>query len=501
MDWLNDTVSFLNTALWTWLMTPLLLGAGLYFTIRLKLLQVRGFPQMIRVMAHSGHTEHGGISSFGAFATSLAARVGTGNIAGVATALVVGGPGAVFWMWVVAFIGMCTAMVEATLAQVYKHRDEDEPALFRGGPAYYMKRGLGSQAMGVAFSIALLLAFGLAFNGVQANSIAAAAEEAWGIPNGVSGLLLMIAAGLVIFGGIRRIAAVAEFVVPIMALAYLAVGLMVVLGNLGAVPDALALIVTSAFGAGEVAGGAIGYSVAVAIQNGAKRGLFSNEAGQGSAPNAAATADVKHPAVQGYVQSLGVFVDTIVICTTTALIILLSGVYVGGFVDGVYDDSNPTGVALTQNALADNVGSWGVDFIAIALLFFAFTSILANYYYGETSLLFINNGDHRAVRWLRITVLLVIMFGALVNATLIWDLADVAMGIMALLNLVAILLLSKKAFAVINDYEDQRRSGVEPVFSRGRIPALTEGIEPDVWTEEELTSSAPGGPSHPGRGD
>lgn len=484
MDWLNDTVSFLNTALWTWLMTPLLLGAGLYFTIRLRFLQVRGFPHMVVVMARSGRAEHGGISSFGAFATSLAARVGTGNIAGVATALVVGGPGAVFWMWVVAFIGMCTAMIEATLAQVYKHRDEDEPALFRGGPAYYMRRGLGSRAMGVAFSIALLLAFGLAFNGVQANSIAAAAEEAWGLPTGVTGLAVLVVVAMVIFGGIRRIAHVAEFVVPIMALAYLGVGLLVVLTNLSEVPDALVLIVRSAFGVGEVAGGAIGYSVAQAIQNGARRGLFSNEAGQGSAPNAAATADVKHPAVQGYVQSLGVFVDTIIICTTTALIILLSGVYVGGFVDGVYDDANPTGVALTQNALADSVGSWGVDFIAIALMFFAFTSILANYYYGETSLLFLNNGDHRAVRWLRIAVLLIIMFGALVNATLIWDMADVAMGVMALLNLVAILLLSRKAFAVIADYEAQRRAGVEPTFTRESIPSIEPGIEPDVWTEE-----------------
>jgi AGCS family alanine or glycine:cation symporter len=484
MDGVQDVVSFMNTALWTWLMTPLLLGAGVYFTVRLKFLQLRGFGHMVRLMARSGQAQHGGISSFGAFATSLAARVGTGNIAGVATALVVGGPGAVFWMWVVAFIGMCTAMIEATLAQVYKHRDEDEPALYRGGPAYYMKRGLGSRAMGVAFSIALLLAFGLAFNGVQANSIAAAAGEAWGVPTGVSGVLVAIAAALVIFGGIRRIATVAEWIVPIMALAYLAVGLLVVVVNISEVPEALALIVRSAFGFGEVAGGAIGYTVAQAIQNGAKRGLFSNEAGQGSAPNAAATADVSHPAVQGYVQSLGVFVATIIICTTTALIILLSGVYVGGFTDGIYDTANPTGVALTQNALADSVGDWGKPFIAVAMVFFAFTSILANYYYGETSLLFINNGDHRALAPFRVVVLGMILFGALVNASLIWDMADVAMGFMALLNLVAILLLSGKAFAVIGDYERQRRTGLDPEFSRDRLPALSDGIEPDVWVQE-----------------
>lgn len=480
MGWLQDTVALLNTALWTWLMTPLLLGAGVYFTIRLRFLQIRGFPHMIRVMRSSTRSEHGGITSFGAFATSLAARVGTGNIAGVATALVVGGPGAIFWMWVVAFIGMCTAMIEATLAQVYKHRDEQEPALYRGGPAYYMKRGLRSRAMGVAFSVALILAFGLVFNAVQANSIAAAADEAWGVPVGVSGVVVLVAAASVIFGGIRRIATVAEWVVPIMALAYLGVGLLVVVVNIADVPAALALIVRSAFGVGELAGGAIGYTVAQAIQNGAKRGLFSNEAGQGSAPNAAATADVPHPTVQGYVQSLGVFVDTIIICTTTALIILLSDVYVGGFAGGVYEGS-AVGVQLTQNALADSVGAWGKPFIAVALMFFAFTSILANYYYGETSLLFINDGDHRALAPFRVVVLGMIMFGALVNATLIWDMADVAMGIMALLNLVAILLLSGKAFAVIDDYEQQRRTGLAPSFARDRLPGLADGIEPDVW--------------------
>ena len=484
MDLITDIVDWLNSALWTWLMTPLLLGVGIYFTVRMRFLQIRGFGHMLHVMRHSTRAAHGGISSFGAFATSLAARVGTGNIAGVATALVVGGPGAVFWMWVVAFIGMCTAMIEATLAQVYKHRDEDEPALFRGGPAYYMKRGLGSRAMGVAFSLALILAFGLVFNSVQSNSIAVAAEGAWGVPTGVSGLLILVAAAAVIFGGIRRIATVAEFVVPIMAIAYIGVGLLVVISRISDVPEALWLIVTSAFGVGEVAGGAIGYTIAQAIQNGAKRGLFSNEAGQGSAPNAAATADVDHPAVQGYVQSLGVFVDTIIICTTTALIILLSGVYGDNFVDGVYAGDS-FGVALTQDALADSVGAWGTQFIAVALMFFAFTSILANYYYGETSLLFINNGNHRALAPFRIAVLLMIMFGALVNATLVWDMADVAMGIMALLNLIAILLLSQKAFAVIDDYEQQRRSGVEPTFTRDRIPALTDGIEPDVWVAVE----------------
>lgn len=486
MNAIGDVVGFLNTLLWTWLMAPLLVGAGIYFTIRLRFIQVRRFGSFFTVMGQSTKTRHGGVSSFGAFATSLAARVGTGNIAGVATALVVGGPGAIFWMWVVAFIGMCTAMIEATLAQVYKHRDENEPALFRGGPAYYMKRGLRSRAMGVAFSLALILAFGLVFNAVQANSIAGAAQNAFGVPEAVSGVVVMVLAGMVIFGGIRRISTVAEFVVPIMAIAYLVVGLLVVAVNISEVPAALGLIISSAFGAGEIAGGAIGYTIAVALQNGAKRGLFSNEAGQGSAPNAAATADVDHPAAQGYVQALGVFIDTIVICTTTAMIILLSGVYSGGFVGGVYDAANrATGVKLTQDALSDSVGAWGSSFIAIALLFFAFTSILANYYYGETALLFINNGDHRILVPFRVVVMGMVIFGALVNATLIWDMADVAMGVMALLNLIAILLLSTTAVKVIQHYEAQRAQGVHPVFTRESLPELTDGIEPDVWVPEE----------------
>lgn len=476
----DSVIDWLNNGLWGWLMTPLLLGAGIYFTFRLKFIQVRHFGHMFSVMKNSTKAKHGGVSSFGAFATSLAARVGTGNIAGVATALAIGGPGAIFWMWVVAFIGMCTAMVEATLAQVFKHRDEDEPSLFRGGPAYYMQRGLNSRLMGVFFSIALIIAFGFVFNAVQANSIAAAMEGAFDLPPGITGAVIVVATGLVIFGGIRRIAHVAEFVVPFMAFAYLLVTLVVIVLNIGEVPSVLALIVSSAFGGGEVAGGAIGYTVAQAIQNGAKRGLFSNEAGQGSAPNAAATADVEHPAAQGYVQALGVFVDTVIICTATASMILLSGVYSTGFFEGTYQ-GQATGVKLTQASLADSVGGWGPNFIAIALLFFAFTSILANYYYGETSVLFINKGNHAWLLPFRVLVLGMVIFGALVNATTIWNMADVAMGVMALLNIIAILLLSGTAAKVISDYNAQRAAGLTPKFSRTTFPELTDKIDQGVW--------------------
>lgn len=486
MDSFNAVVDWLNNALWGWLMTPLLLGAGIYFTIRLRFIQVRHFGHMFSVMKNSTKAKHGGVTSFGAFATSLAARVGTGNIAGVATALVIGGPGAIFWMWVVAFIGMCTAMIEATLAQVFKHRDEDEPSLFRGGPAYYMQRGLNSRLMGVLFSIALIIAFGFVFNGVQANSIAAAVESAFDIPTGFTAGVIVVATAMVIFGGIRRIAHVAEFVVPFMALAYLAVTVAVLVVNYSEVPGVIALIIKSAFGVGEVAGGAIGYTVAQAIQNGAKRGLFSNEAGQGSAPNAAATADVDHPAAQGYVQSLGVFVDTIVICTSTAAMILLSGVYSSNFFEGTYQ-GEATGVKLTQAALSDTVGGWGTTFIAVALLFFAFTSILANYYYGETSILFVNKGNHAWLLPFRIAVLGMVIFGAIVNASTIWNMADVAMGVMALLNIVAILLLSKTAFAVIRDYDKQREAGLSPKFLRTTVPGLEDKIEKNVWLPEAET--------------
>lgn len=466
----SAAVDWINGILWGWLLIYVLVGVGLWYTWRTGVVQLRHFGHTFGVMASSMKTEHGGISSFGAYCTSLAARVGTGNIAGVAVAIGLGGPGAVFWMWMTALVGMATAFGEATLAQLFKQKAEG--GTFRGGPAYYMERGLGSRTMGVAFSIALIFAFGFVFNAVQTNSISAAMSTAFGVPTWASGIVVLAITAYIIFGGIRRIVHFAEIVVPFMALAYLLVALWVVATNIGEVPAMLAHVVGNAFGWQEAGAGVVGYGVAQAMLNGIKRGLFSNEAGMGSAPNAAATADVPHPAQQGYVQMLGVFTDTIVICSCTAFIILLAGPEVL---------ANKDGVAMTQTALVTEVGAWGAPFIAIALLFFAFTSIVANYYYGETSLLYIK-GDLRVLLPYRLLVLAMIMMGAVTATPLVWNIADVAMGCMALINLVAIVLLGGVLVKVLRDYEKQRKAGVAtPRFEARSHPELAAKLEPGVW--------------------
>lgn len=455
----------------------LLIAVGIYFTVRLGAIQLRHFGHMISAFKRSLKPEHtGGISGFQAFSTSLAARVGAGNISGVAIAITIGGPGAVFWMWVVALLGMATAMVEATLAQTFKHRDSEEGAnIFRGGPAYYMQRGLGKRWMGVLFSIFLILAFPFAFNSLQANTVATAMENSFGIDPAVLGFFIALLTAAIIFGGIKRIAKFAEVVVPFMAIAYLLLGLVVIGLNITEVPAVLGDIVLSAVGLKEVAGGAVGFTVAQALSQGVRRGLFSNEAGLGSAPNAAAAADVAHPTNQGYIQSLGVFVDTIIICTTTALIILLSGVWTPGT-----DEYAGRGVALTQDALSASVGDWGGDFIALALVFFAFTSIVANYYYGETSVLFLN-GDHRILIPMRILVVACVFGGAVASVGTVWDIADVALGLMALVNLSALALLSTVGIKVIKNYEAQLKLGLEPAFTHTSVPEIADRLEPDVW--------------------
>ena len=469
---LKDFVDAANGLLWGSLLIWLLLGAGVLFTLLSRFIQVRHFAHTFGVMKRSFRREHGGISSFEAYATSLAARVGTGNLAGVAVALELGGPGAVFWMWVTALLGMATSFFESTLAQVFKVANGD--GTYRGGPAYYMQMGLGRRWMGVVFSVCLVMAYGLAFNGVQSNSMAGAVREATGIEPLWTGLATAGLTALVIFGGIRRIARVAEIVVPFMALAYLGVALWLVAANAARLPEVLRLVFDGAFGLAQAGSGALGYAVAQAMMNGVRRGLFSNEAGTGSAPIAAATADVRHPAAQGYVQMLGVFTDTIVICTCTAAIILLSGQFEPG--GGV------TGMALTQAAMSALVGDWGAGFMAVALLFFAFTSIMANYYYGETSIRFIHPGE-RPVTAFRFAVLAVVVLGSGVNLPLAWAVADLAMGFMTLVNLVALLMLSGVAVKVMRDYNAQLALRVEPVFDPGRFPELAGRVSPAAWGE------------------
>ncbi|EAP93043.1 sodium/alanine symporter, partial [Vibrio splendidus 12B01] len=430
----TDLINLMNDLLWGSILVYLLVGVGIYFTVRLGFIQFRHFGHMFSVLRNSRKADSAGISSFQALCTSLAARVGTGNMAGVAVALTAGGPGAIFWMWLIAMLGMATSFAESTLAQLYKTRDND--GNYRGGPAYYMEKGLGMRWMGVLFSIFLIIAFGLVFNAVQANAIASAMNTAFDFERGYVGVGIVIISAFVIFGGIRKIARTAEIIVPIMALAYLAIAIYVMLMNIEKVPEVLALIFKSAFGLQEAAAGGLGYAIAQAMINGIKRGLFSNEAGMGSAPNAAASATPypPHPASQGYVQMLGVFMDTIVICSATVAIILMSGEYV--------PHGEVTGIELTQRALTAQVGEWGGIFVAVAIFFFAFTSIIANYSYAETNLIFLEHNNKKGLVLFRIVVLGMVMFGSLATLPTVWALADVSMGLMAIVNLVAIILLS-----------------------------------------------------------
>lgn len=474
---MDTTIAFINNLLWGSVLIYLLLGAGAFFTIRLGFIQFRHFGHMFSVLKHSRRADAAGISSFQALCTSLAARVGTGNLAGVAVALYLGGPGAIFWMWLIALIGMSTAFAESALAQLYKVKDEQ--GNYRGGPAYYMEKGLGMRWMGMLFAVFLIIAFGLVFNAVQANSISVAMNVAFGIPAWASGVAMVVAAGLIIFGGLRTIARFAELVVPVMALAYLLIALVVVAMNITELPSVFMLIIKSAFGLEQAGGGAIGYAISQAMMNGIKRGLFSNEAGMGSAPNAAASASPypPHPASQGYVQMLGVFTDTLVICTCTASIILLSGQFEPG--------SGITGIELTQRALSHEVGEWGGIFIAVAILFFAFTSIVANYAYAENNLVFLEHDSTAGLFTFRMFVLGMVMFGSIGELPTIWAMADVSMGMMALTNLVAILLLSGVAVKLARDYNDQRKLGKLPTFDAAKYPELQSQLEEGIWDNKK----------------
>ncbi|RTR02444.1 alanine/glycine:cation symporter family protein [Halomonas nitroreducens] len=471
----TDLVAAGNGLVWGSLLVYLLIGAGLYFTVMTRGIQFRYFGHMFTLLRHSREAD-GGISSFQALSTSLAARVGTGNLAGVAVAIFFGGPGAIFWMWMTALVGMATSFVESTLAQAFKVDHGDKT--FRGGPARYIERGLGLRWLAVAFSVCLIIAFGLAFNSVQANSIAQAMQEAFALPTWSVGLGLVVVVTPIIFGGLKSIARVAELVVPLMAILYLLLAIVVVALNAAELPAALMTIIKSAFGLEQAAGGAVGYAVSQAIMNGIKRGLFSNEAGMGSAPNAAATASThpNHPAAQGFIQMLGVFLDTLVICTATAAIIIMAG-------PELLASDEANGIQLTQIALSQQVGDWGGKFIAVAILLFAFTSVIANYSYGESNIEYLAGPRRAATAILiyRLAVLAMVMIGAVASLKPIWSFADLSMGMMALINLVAILLLSPVAFALFRDYERQLRAGQEPSFDPDRFPRLAGRVDPKAW--------------------
>ncbi len=451
LDWL---VGPFNDFIWTYILIGALLIIGVYFTIRTRFVQVRLFGEMFRLITEKKDSNDG-VSPFQAFTISAASRVGTGNITGVALAIGIGGPGAIFWMWIIAVIGMATAFIESTLAQVYKVKDGDA---FRGGPAYYIEKALGYRKIGIVFAILLTLCFGFIFNAVQSNTISQSFMDVFNVPAWLVGIVLVIFAAIVIFGGIKRIVKVTQLVVPIMATFYIIIALYIVVTNISEIPGVFKLIIDSAFGLREVVGGGMG----AALMQGVRRGLFSNEAGMGSVPNAAASANVSHPAKQGLVQSLGVFFDTIVICSATAFIIIIAGLYTSGEQDGI---------VLTQESMSSLIGPWAAYFIAIAILFFAFSSIIGNYYYGETNIEFIK--AHKA--WLtvyRVLVLGMIMFGALATVEVVWSMADLFMGLMAIINLFAIALLGKVAFKVLEDFTKQRKMGLNPVFKASSIPGL-----------------------------
>ncbi|WP_058835652.1 alanine/glycine:cation symporter family protein [Luteimonas abyssi] len=469
---LSPIVDAINGVLWNYVLVAVLPLVGVWFSLRLGFIQVRRFPNMIRGLVRGTGGDNAGISPLQSLATSLASRVGTGNLVGVALALGVGGPGAIFWMWVAAFFGMSTAYVESTLAQLYKRRDVH--GHYRGGPALYMAHGLGRRWLAAAFSICLILAFGFVFSAVQANSLTEAVTVAWGVPPGWTAIALVAFAAPVIFGGLRRVARAAELIIPAMALVYLALALWVVVSHITEVPAAIGLILRSAFGLEQAAGGMLG-GLAVALLNGVKRGLFSNEAGMGSAPNiaASATPSPHHPASQGLVQAFGVFVDTLLICTATALMILFSG---------VLGTEAGDGAALTQQAMAIHFGDWGPTFIAVALFFFAGTSILGNYAYAESAMVYLG-GRTRAILLLRIGSLAMVAWGAFAQLDIVWNTADAAMGLMAMFNLFAVLMLSGVAIRLTRDYDAQLRAGnASPRFDAAAFPELGEGIDRSIWT-------------------
>lgn len=464
MNMLSQLIGSVNDVLWTYILIIMLLGCAFWFTYKTKFVQFRMIGEMVRLLGESagkieGREHH--ISSFQAFAVSIASRVGTGNLAGVATAITLGGPGAVFWMWVIALFGASSAFIESTLAQLYKVHGNQS---FIGGPAYYMKKGLKLPWMGILFAFLLVFTFGFAFNSVQSNTICAAFEEAFQISPAWMGGILTVFTLLIIFGGIQRIAKVSSIIVPVMALGYIILALFIVILNAKQLPGVIELIVANAFGWEQALGGSIG----MALMQGIKRGLFSNEAGMGSAPNVAATADVTHPVKQGLIQALGVFTDTLIICTCTAFIILFSGLASTG---------EANGIKLTQMALNNEIGTIGTIYVAVAILFFAYSSILGNYYYGEANVRYITS-RRWAIPLYRVLVGGMVMFGSLASLDLAWSLADLAMGFMTICNLIAIVLLGKYAFRLLEDYRMQKRNGIKnPVFRKDKMKDIEDDLE------------------------
>ena len=462
MELLNSIVGQINTVLWSYVLIALLILSGLLYTIRTGFAQGRLLGDMVALITgklsslRDGEKKVAGqVTGFQAFCIAVASHVGTGNLAGVAIAVAVGGPGALFWMWVIALLGGATSLIENTLAQTYKVKEGNG---FRGGPSYYMEKALGQKTLGYIFSVIVIVTFAFVFNTVQANTIAQAFETTFNMSSAVAGVILAVLTALIIFGGLNRIANVVSFMVPIMAIGYVIVALYVLIVNAVHIPGLFMSIIEAAFGLKQAVGGAIG----VAMLQGIKRGLYSNEAGMGSAPNAAATSNVSHPVKQGLLQAFGVFVDTILICSATGFIVLLYP---------EYNTIGEKGIKLTQLALSHSVGAWGAGFITLCIFLFAFSSLVGNYYYGEANLEFLTKSKTSMLIFRVLTVACVYL-GSVASLGLVWDIADVSMGIMALMNIVVIAILSPKAVAIINDYIKQRKEGKNPVFRAKDIPGL-----------------------------
>lgn len=478
MEFITDIVTFVNNILWSYVLIATLIACGLWFTFKTKFVQFRMIWHMFKLLLETGtdkikrnkklnnENKERKISSFEAFAVSIAGRVGTGNLAGVATAIVIGGPGAVFWMWLIALIGSASAFIESTLAQMYKLKGKDS---FIGGPAYYIEIGLKMKWLSVAFAIFTILTFGFAFNSVQSNTLSAALGQAFGLSPVLIGVVTTILTIIVIFGGIQSIAKVSSVIVPIMAIGYILIAFIIIILNITQLPDIIKIIVSNALGIEQAVGGGVG----AALMQGIRRGLFSNEAGMGSAPHAAATANVSHPVKQGFIQALSVFTDTLLICSCTAFIILFSGSPLDGSINGVQ---------LTQFALNNEIGSFGTYYIGFILIFFVFSSILGNYYYGEANVTYLvkNRGTEtrkKIIFLYRVLVSANVMAGAIMSLDLAWNIADITMGMMALCNMTGIVLLGKYAIRLLKDYQSQLKEGKDPVFNKEIVPEIKDQLE------------------------
>jgi AGCS family alanine or glycine:cation symporter len=475
---LSEFITALNGVLWSSPVIYILLGVGLLFSILTRFLQVRHIKEMVLLM-FQGKSSEAGVSSFQALSIALSGRVGTGNIAGVATAIAFGGPGAVFWMWAIAFIGAASAFVESTLAQIYKVKQDGQ---YRGGPAYYIEKGMGVKWFAVLFAFAALIAMAILMPGVQSNSIAAGVENAFGIKPVFTGLAIVLLLGFIIFGGVKRIANAATLIVPFMALGYILLSVVIVLMNITELPGVISLIFRSAFGLDSAFGGIIG----MAIAWGVKRGVYSNEAGQGTGAHPAAAAEVSHPAKQGLVQAFSVYIDTLFVCSATAFMILFTGMYNTQAENGSYIVNNlgdvTPGPGYTQAAIDSVIPGFGAGFVAIALFFFAFTTIMAYYYIAETNIAYLmrNRNGKSAMFALKLIILAASFYGSVRTAELAWALGDAGLGIMVWLNVIAILILAKPALITLKDYEKQKKAGIDPVFNPKAL-----GIKnADFWERE-----------------